>query len=185
MNLYAIIGRLSNGFSRAIRKCEKEYVLSRFKSRGKNVYIGDNCHFITETLSVGDNVHIGRGCCFQSAHGDIKIGNHVMFGPGVHIHGGNHITDVVGVYMDEVKKEVGQDAPVIVDDDVWIGANAMILGGVHIGRGSVIGAASVVTKDVPAYSISVGVPSRVIGMRFDEKTVAKHEKMLRERDKEN
>lgn len=58
--------------------------------------------------------------------------------------------------------------PVIIGSDVWIGARATILGGVHIGHGAVIGAGAVVTRDVPAYAIVVGVPARIIRYRFDE-----------------
>ena len=57
--------------------------------------------------------------------------------------------------------------PPVIEDDVWIGAHAVILRGVRIGRGAVIGAAAVVTRDVPEYSIAVGVPARVIRTRFE------------------
>jgi acetyltransferase-like isoleucine patch superfamily enzyme len=56
-------------------------------------------------------------------------------------------------------------AKVIIEDDVWIGANATILPGVRVGKGSVIGAGSVVTNDIPEYSIAVGIPARVISKR--------------------
>jgi acetyltransferase-like isoleucine patch superfamily enzyme len=127
-------------------------------------------------------VSIGQGCCFQSAHGEIIIGNHVMFGPNVHVHGGNHIFDKVGVYMKEIdSKKVGDDGQVIVEDDCWIGSCAIILKGVRIGRGSIIGAGSIVTKDIPAYSIYTGVPTNHIRSRWDENTIIEHEKLLKER----
>ena len=53
----------------------------------------------------------------------------------------------------------------MIEDDVWIGAGTKILSGVHIGRGAVIGAQSVVNKDIPDYAIAVGIPARVIGYR--------------------
>ena len=62
---------------------------------------------------------------------------------------------------------------IIVEDDVWIGESAIIMAGVHIGRGAVIGAGSVVTKDVPPYAVSVGTPAKVIKYRFDNETVKK------------
>lgn len=75
------------------------------------------------------------------------------------------------------------DRDIIIDDDVWIGINAIILGGVHIGTGSVIGAGSVVTKDVPPYAIVGGNPAKVIRYRFTEEEIKTHTEIL-ERKKE-
>ena len=80
--------------------------------------------------------------------------------------------------MDTVTKEVGSDGKVVIEDDVWIGSNAIILKGVHVGFGSVIGAGAIVTKDVPEGSIVAGSPARVIGMRFSGEDLEKHKKEL-------
>lgn len=61
-------------------------------------------------------------------------------------------------------------APVIIEDDVWIGIGAVILQGVRIGEGSIVGAGSVVTRNIPAGSIAVGVPARIIGSRNETET---------------
>lgn len=114
----------------------------------------------------------------QSAHGYIKIGSHVMFAPGVNLHGGDHVMNQIGMYMDQVQKEFGQDPDLVVEDDVWIGANAIILGGVTIGRGAVIGAGTIVTKSIPPYSIYVGNPGRVIKKRFTDEQILEHERKL-------
>lgn len=123
-------------------------------------------------------MYIGANCVFQSAHGEINIGNHVMFGPGVHIHGGNHKTSEIGVYMDEVKKEKGSDGKVVIEDDVWVGSNAIILHSVKIGRGAVIGAGSVVTKDVEPYAVIVGYSAKKIKNRFSDEEIVIHERQL-------
>jgi acetyltransferase-like isoleucine patch superfamily enzyme len=60
------------------------------------------------------------------------------------------------------------EQPIVVEEDVWLGASVIILGGVTVGRGSVVGAGAVVTQDLPPYSIARGVPARVVGMRGDE-----------------
>jgi acetyltransferase-like isoleucine patch superfamily enzyme len=117
---------------------------------------------------------LGGGAVFQSAHGEIHIGNHVMFGPGVHIHGGNHIMNQIGIYMDQVKKDPNSDGVVTIGDDVWVGSNAIILHGVTIGQGAVIGAGSVVTKDVEPFSITVGNPARHIKFRFSAEVQKEH-----------
>lgn len=95
--------------------------------------------------------------------------------------GGEHRPDWVTTYPFSVLWAKGRPLPghpaskgdVIIGNDVWIGAEAMILSGVTIGDGAVIGARAVVTKDVPPYAIVGGNPARVIRMRFDEATIAR------------
>jgi len=69
------------------------------------------------------------------------------------------------------EKEAWSKGLIIVEDDVWIGTRVIILSGIRIGQGAIIGAGSVVTKDVPPYAIVGGDPARVIKYRFDEETV--------------
>lgn len=133
------IGNLIHYWQRFANKCIGMYVKNQFEACGHDVYIGPNCIFTPSTVSCGSHVYFGAGCVVQSAHGEIKLGNHIMFGPGVHVHGGNHKYNHIGKYMDMVKKEMGEDAPVIIEDDVWVGSNAMILAGVHVGKGVIIG----------------------------------------------
>lgn len=151
-----------------------------------SVYIGPGCVFTTGTVSIGRDVYIGRDCVIQSTHGRIVIGDHVMFGPGVHIHGGNHVTDHVGVFMKEVDaKRVGEDGMVVIEDDFWIGACAIILKGVTVGEGSVIGAGAVVTRDIPPYSVYTGAPAERLRPRFTEAEVEAHKKALMSRERGN
>lgn len=181
-----LCGKLFYQVERAWKYCIKVYKLSLFKKIGIGVYIGNSCTFTEKTISVGNDVSIEKGCCFQSTHGDIIIGNHVMFGPEVHIHGGNHSVRHIGVYMKEVDyKKPGDDGQVIIEDDCWIGARAIILKGVKVGKGSIIGAGSIVIKDVPPYSIYSGVPSNKMRPRWDEKTIKEHESLLMERSLRN
>lgn len=174
-----ILGRIFLFIKRCFNKAIKTYEMSLFKYVGKKVHIGNHCVFTHNTISIGNNVHIGNACIFQSVHGNIVIGNHVMFGPGVHIHGGNHIYDKIGVYMDCVHdKDYNVDGVVEIEDDVWIGANAIILKGVVVGRGSIIAANAVVNKNVDRYSIVAGNPACKIKMRFNEEEIIEHESKL-------
>lgn len=178
--ILVLFGHISSKVKALIEYLIREYDKTRFASFGEDSYIGHNCIFSFPTVSVGKHTYIGSNCVFQSTHGRIEIGNHVMFGPGVHIHGGNHIIKTVGAYMDEVKKNSGDDAPVRIGDDVWFGANSMVLGGgIIIGKGAVIGAGSVVTKDVPPYSVMVGVPAKCIMKRFTDEQIIEHERILK------
>lgn len=103
-----------------------------------------------------------------------------MIGPQVSIITGDHKIDTVGKYMVNVsddEKVPENDLPVVIEDDVWIGANSTILKGVTIGEGSVVAAGSVVTKNVPAYTIVGGVPAKIIKNRFTDDELKKHRKL--------
>lgn len=157
----------------------RQYEKTLFLSIGKNVSLGKGGIFTYSNIMIGNDCHIGKMACLQSAHGKIIIGNHVMLGPYVSIHGGNHVYNKLGFYMDEVKnKKDDEDGVVRICDDVWIGANAIILKGVTIGRGAIIGAGAVVTTDVEPYSIVVGSPAKVVKRRFSNMEIRLHEEML-------
>jgi acetyltransferase-like isoleucine patch superfamily enzyme len=131
------------------------------------------------TVSIGDDVSIGRGTWLSAVNARITIGNKVLLAPEVAIICGDHHIGDVGRYMFDVQDKAPQDdQPVVVEDDVWIGFRAIVLKGVTIGRGSVVGAGSVVTRDVPRYSIVAGAPARVVGVRFTEDEASEHERIL-------
>lgn len=142
----------------------RDYQLSKFKNVGRSVKLCEGGAFTYRTISIGDDVFIGRNCCFQSERGEIVIGNHVMFGPGVNIHGGNH--DITpGPTPMKSRPQPVDDGVVKICDDVWIGANAIITARVTIGEGAVVAAGSVVTKDVPPMAVVAGIPAKVIKYR--------------------
>ena len=178
--LSALVGGILYFLDRAGNYFRRSW-LKQHMQCGTDVYIGSGSTFTTSTVTIGNDVSVGRDCCFQSAHGRIIIGDHVMFGPGVHIHGGNHVIDRVGSLMKSVdSKKAGDDGVVIIEGDCWIGACAIILQGVSIGHGSIIGAGAVVTKDVPPYSIYTGAPASRLRPRFSAEQVLAHESELRE-----
>lgn len=157
----------------------RRYISTKFAALGKNVYVGNNGIFTYENIFIGDDVYIGANAVFQSSYGKIIIGNHVMFGPGVHIHGGNHKINEVGKLLKHTsEKQPGDDGCVVIEDDCWIGANAIILDNVVIGHGSVIGAGSVVTRDVPPYSVYTGSPTLKSRSRFSDKDLKEHIHLL-------
>ena len=131
-------------------------------------------------MSVGDYTSIPKGSVFYCTEASLTIGKKVIFGPHPTIITGDHRIDVVGKYiMDSKEKLPENDAPVVIEDDVWIGANVTILKGVTIGRGSVVAAGAVVTKSCPPYSIIGGVPAKVLKMRFSAEAIKIHEKLLK------
>lgn len=134
-----------------------------------------------KNIYLGNNVYIGDHADFVSTRSKIIIQDHVIFGPHVSIRGGDHRTDVVGRFVDEVKdcdKVPENDKDVIFEGDNWIGMNTTILKGVTVGRGCIIAAGAVVVKSTPPYSIVGGVPAKVLKMRFSESEIKKHEDII-------
>jgi len=115
--------------------------------------------------------------CWDADNEMLKIGNFVSIAEGVKfVLGGNHYYDTISTYPFKVKflgaeREAWSKGPIIVEDDVWIGIDAMIMSGVKIGKGAVVAARSVVTKDVPPYAIVAGNPAKIIKYRFNEEII--------------
>ena len=153
----------------------------RFKNCGKNVHFSPlNSEFSHKTISIGSDVYIGPFALFSAVKG-ITIGNKVTFGPRVTIMAGNHNYREVGRYMFDVhEKRDDDDAPVVIEDDTWIGSNVTILKGVTVGHGAIVGAGAIVTKDVPPYAIVGGNPAKVIKYRFTPEEIELHEKKIRQ-----
>ena len=105
---------------------------------------------------IGDYTRIGLHC---TVIGPVRIGNHVNLAQGITVSALNHNFENTQLRIDQQGVSTSE---VSIDDDVWIGANAVITAGVHIGRHAVVAAGAVVTKDVPGYSVVAGVPAKVI-----------------------
>ncbi len=140
-----------------------------FPKCGSHVYIGKNSDITYKNVYIGNHVSIGRDAKFMCTRAKIIIEDHVMFGPHVFIIIGGHRTDIKDRFMDEIKdkdKLPENDKDIVFEGDNWIGANAIILKGVTIGKGAVIAAGAVVTHDVEPYSIVGGIPAKILKMRF-------------------
>lgn len=156
-------------YKRAMKHCGKGVYLRPSKSDFKGLW----------NISIGDGTSIPKGAVLYCTEAPLTIGRKVVFGPKPTIITGDHRIDVIGRYiLDNVEKSPENDVPVTIEDDVWCGANVIILKGVTIGRGSVIAAGAVVTHDIPPYSIAGGIPAKVLKQRFSEKDIKKHEQLL-------
>lgn len=135
-------------------------VKNMFASCGRNVNVEHGADIGSGRFtSIGDNSGIGVDC---RAAGPLEIGANVMMGPEVVIQSASHSferTDIPMIEQGETKMTV------VIEDDVWIGTRAIILPGRRIGRGSIVGAGSIVTKDVAPYTIVAGNPAVVVGQR--------------------
>lgn len=136
----------------------------------KSIFIGDNVQMLrgvtvstykSGKISIGNNVHIGEYSIVTS-NKEIIVKDNVTIGPQTVIVDLDHVHEKIEV---PINKQGFRCEKIMVEEDVWIGANCSILKGVTIGKGSVIGAGSVVNKDIPPYSVACGVPAKVIKKR--------------------
>lgn len=110
-------------------------------------------------IEIGDGVFLNYGTSI-SAHELVHIGNQCQVGSYVCMMDNDY-------HQVEDRSRPGESDPIVVGDNVWLGIRVIVLKGVHIGKNSVVGAGSVVTKDIPPNVLAAGVPARVI-RRFDE-----------------
>ena len=150
--------------------------VSRSSKFGKYNYLAVNCTVIN--CSLGDFSYVAANSLIQN----VTIGKFTCIGPDVRIGLGNHpvsefisihpvfyskLAQAGGVSFAD-KQYFNEYTPSKIGNDVWIGARAIITGGVTVGDGAVVASGAVVTKDVPPYAIVGGVPARIIRMRFEK-----------------
>ncbi|MFA7156720.1 MAG: DapH/DapD/GlmU-related protein [Bacilli bacterium] len=182
--IYSILfAKIKSGclFERGIR-----FEIPGRMSIGKNVFLGERCWIGVGTkdgnINVGDNSFIAHSCTLAAQGGTIAVGNHVhmsrnsyingigdvfigndcMLGPNVVIISGSHVYQNTEV---PIRLQGSENKAIIIEENVWLAASVNVMPGVRIGEGSVIGAGAVVTKDIPPFSVAVGVPARVIKNR--------------------
>lgn len=142
-----------------------EFVAPQSISFLGSAFISSNCYFNAEDgwIEVGNSAAFNRGAYINAAcGGKITIGEHCLIGPGVVMRTSNHRFSRTDIPI----QNQGHDFEnIIIEDDVWIGANAIVLSGVTIGKGAIIGAGAVVSKNIPSMAIATGVPARALKQR--------------------
>lgn len=131
---------------------------------GDNVIVSRNCVIQSKTaaVTIGNNTDIGCNTIISS-NGGIFIGESVLIAGNCYIGGGRYVTERLDLPM--MKQGVYTKGAVTIGDDVWLGAGAIVLDGIRIGKGCVVGAGAVVTKDLPDYTVAIGVPARGVRQR--------------------
>ena len=115
-------------------------------------------------LTIGSRTGIAAGC-YLGCSGGIEIGSDVLFGPGVKLFAEDH---VFASTEERIRAQGVRRGPIVIEDDCWLASNVIVTSGVRIGRGTVVGAGSVVTRDIPEFSVAAGNPARVIRSRLGD-----------------
>ena len=151
-------------------------VRHRWVKHGRNVHVQWSTLMWSphKQIVIGDDVGIGPGCIFLA---DIEIGNKVLIAANVALVGSDdHQMNIVGTSMWDSPR--GDTKNIVIEDDVWIGHGAIVIAGARVGRGSVIGAGSVVVGTVEPYSIMIPSKARCLRKRFTPDQIRDHESAL-------
>jgi acetyltransferase-like isoleucine patch superfamily enzyme len=151
---YCVIGTLGKnslviGHNSTIGVFSRVVVSSGYQNLGEYIFIGNN-------VGVGGYSNIGGS-------GGVKIGDNTIIGPYFSAHPENHNFDYIDI---PIRLQGTTRKPINIEENCWLGAKVTVLAGVTIGKGSIIGAGAVVTKDIPANSIALGAPAVVVKKRF-------------------
>lgn len=137
----------------------RRFLVKNFvNSFGKNIKIETNV-LLSPFIDIGNNVEINENVRIRE---NVYIGCNVLIAPGVQLLSTNHGSSRIDI---PIKEQEGIHGTITINDDVWIGTNAIILKDVTIGSHSIIAAGAIVTKNVPEYSIVAGVPAKIIKKR--------------------
>lgn len=156
--LFGACGRVRFGTGLSLQGCANMRLAD-------GVRLGRGCQLYAEggTLEMSEDAALSPGVTVDASGGLVRIGKQVAVGPGTVIRAANHCFDSLEKPIMLQGHRYGE---VFIEDDVWIAANCTITPGVRIGRGAVVGAGAVVTRDVEPFAIVGGVPARVIGSRM-------------------
>lgn len=152
--------KLTGGFSKRFRSFCTRLILDEC---GSNVNIEKGADFALN-IKIGNNSGIGKNSIVGAY---TQIGDNVMMGEACFIYARNHKTDRLDVPM--CIQGFEEYRPIVISDDVWIGARVTMLPGAKIGKGAIIGAGAVITGEIPDYAVVGGVPARIIKYRYQEK----------------
>lgn len=144
--------------------CSEGLVFGDYVTIGRGVLIRPSSYYgkdLGKGLIIGEHSSIGP-YGYVGCSGKIMIGSNVMFGPKCSLFAENHIFNDLN---STIKSQGVKQSGIVIEDDCWIGSNVTILDGVRVGKGSVIGAGTVITKDVPAGSVVIDYRNKVIRSR--------------------
>lgn len=167
------------GYRSILKQYVFPYDYGRYGELGDYSLIQNNSSLVQENIFADDYVIIQDKTNFISYHGKLIIGKYSVISSGCTIVPGAHkLTVGVPFYLATRNHINDEEGNIIIEEDCWIGAGCILLPKCRIGRGAVVGAGSVVKKDVPPYAVVVGVPAKIIATKFTVEQIIRHEAIL-------
>lgn len=163
------------------KKKSPEYKRDQFGSIGPHCIIGSNSKLVPSNIFMEDYSVIQGNNNFISYKGKLIIKKYSVISAGCIIIPSNHVPTVGIPFYGSTLTHIGDDDnEIVVEEDAWVGAGCILLPHCKIGRGCIIGAGSIVTKDIPPYAVAVGSPAKIVGVKFSKDDIIKHEEKLYE-----
>ena len=154
---------------------------SSFGQVGQHTVIGYPCHIGNPAqVYLAEQVNIRYGISIINAkYEKVTIKKYSVIAPQCTIVTNSHRATVgVPQFILGESHVNDKSGDVVIEEDVWVGANSTILAGVSIGRGATIGACALVTKDIPPYALAIGIPAKIVGVKFSKYGIQQHEEKL-------
>lgn len=175
----ALIRRLLGGFRTIYQQYVEPYNKKKYAKIGEHTIIASNTYMVPRNMKIEDYCVIQDRLNFISFKGKLYVKKYSVISSGVTIVPASHqLTVGVPFYLYTVGHINDKEGDVRIDEDCWIGTGSIILSNCHIGRGAVVAAGAVVTKDVPPYAVVAGVPARIIASKFTREQIMEHESIL-------
>ena len=172
-----------------IKNFKREQLKKQFGHCGKNVIIHFEHTSNHSNIYMYDNTNIFEGFTFINNKGKLIVKENSGAAQGLTVITDTHTREVGKLYKDEdlfFERKGDLCADVVIEEDVWIGANVTLLPGVVIGRGATVGAGAVVSVKIPPYSVVIGNPAKIVGFNLTPEELEEHESQLyNEEDRTN
>jgi Acetyltransferase (isoleucine patch superfamily) len=171
---------------RVVSKIKRAVIRKKFRGASADAVIpSDIVVSVRDNLIMKEGSSLEIGTIILNVNAKFVLGRFSGAGPGLTVVTGNHMS-IIGKYqlgiteeeksLNDINQHYDQD--IVVEDDVWIGANVTLLSGVRVGRGAIIAAGAICRTAIPPYSIVMGNPAKVVGFRYTPAQVEEHELLL-------
>lgn len=179
MGIIKSLKNLRRGIIVALQQFVAPFDISNYGKLGRYSVVKSNSSLVPRNMYIDDWCIIQDRVNFISLNGKLIVKKYSVISSGCTVVPASHrLTVGVPFFLTTTDHINDSEGNIIIDEDCWIGAECILLPNIHIGRGVVVGAGSVVTKDVPPYAVVAGIPAKIIATKFTTDQILRHESIL-------